>query len=302
VVAVSNASGAVIENISYSPLGEVITGGNTTRYEYEGKESDLVIGDTDFNARRYKPDFGIFEQPDSLIQNVHDPQNLNRYMFERGNSYNRVDPTGHIIWVLFGIIVGIGLLTGVLYMKSHPYTPENKLNYAAKAVAHAETAGIVAGLTSGYSASGPLVTYSAPSLLEIGLYGAGQSVIDQSIEGQSIDPGLVAQDTATSMLLSEIFSPAITRQGQIMPTQSVGNIYAMDTYYSTYASYLFNNMISSMSSDANAASSGGRSGGGNTGHWGENQYAYTDPNDYPEDPNGVCQAPPPPKPNPFRLT
>ena len=40
---------------------------------------------------------GIVCQPDTLIQNVYDPQSLNRYMFERGNPYNRVDPTGHVV-------------------------------------------------------------------------------------------------------------------------------------------------------------------------------------------------------------
>ncbi|MBN2052440.1 hypothetical protein JW756_02970, partial [Candidatus Woesearchaeota archaeon] len=103
-----------IENTSYSPLGEVLTGGNQTRYDYEGKESDSVIGDTDFNARRYKPDLGIFEQPDTLIQNVYDPQSLNRYMFERGNPYKNKDETGHfwqipvISGILFALYGGIG--------------------------------------------------------------------------------------------------------------------------------------------------------------------------------------------------
>ena len=38
-----------------------------------------------------------FSQPDTLIQNVYDPQSLNRYAFEGGNPWKNVDPSGHII-------------------------------------------------------------------------------------------------------------------------------------------------------------------------------------------------------------
>lgn len=41
------------------------------------------------------PSWGLFLQPDTLIPNTYDPQSLNRYMFERGNPYKNVDPTGH---------------------------------------------------------------------------------------------------------------------------------------------------------------------------------------------------------------
>lgn len=92
---VTDNSGTVVENTTYSPFGEVVEGGEATRYGYEGKEHDRVVGDTDFNFRKYKADWGIFTQPDTLIPNVYDPQKLNRYMFERGNPLKNVDPTGH---------------------------------------------------------------------------------------------------------------------------------------------------------------------------------------------------------------
>jgi len=34
-----------------------------------------------------------------LIQNVYDPQSLNRYAFERNNPYKNTDPTGHYAWL-----------------------------------------------------------------------------------------------------------------------------------------------------------------------------------------------------------
>jgi len=92
---ITNSSGKIIENSSYSPFGEILTSGNNSRYGYEGKEYDSKIGDMDFNARKYNPSTGLFSSPDTLIQNVYDPQSLNRYTFERGNPYKTVDPTGH---------------------------------------------------------------------------------------------------------------------------------------------------------------------------------------------------------------
>jgi len=95
VSVVSNSTGDVIENTIMTPFGEVLSGGTTTRYGYEGKEHDTIVGDTDFNFRKYKPEWALFLQPDSLIPDVYDPQELNRYMFERGNPYRHIDPTGH---------------------------------------------------------------------------------------------------------------------------------------------------------------------------------------------------------------
>jgi Concanavalin A-like lectin/glucanases superfamily len=44
VVAVTNSSGQVIERTSYSPTGEVLSGGRQSRFSYEGKESDTGLG------------------------------------------------------------------------------------------------------------------------------------------------------------------------------------------------------------------------------------------------------------------
>lgn len=96
--AVTNESGDVLEQTVYSPLGDIVSGGEVSRFSYESKEFDSVVGDFDFHFRKYKSDWGIFAQPDDRISNVYDPQNLNRYMFERGNSYRFVDENGHVFW------------------------------------------------------------------------------------------------------------------------------------------------------------------------------------------------------------
>ncbi len=92
---ITNASGAVIENTSYTPFGSIISGGTQSRYDYTGQEFDSVIGDYDYHARRYKSDWGKFLQPDTLLPNVYDPQQLNRYAYVRNNPWKNIDPSGH---------------------------------------------------------------------------------------------------------------------------------------------------------------------------------------------------------------
>jgi len=42
---VTDSSGTVIENTTYTPFGEVVEGGDSTRYDYTGQAFDDVIGD-----------------------------------------------------------------------------------------------------------------------------------------------------------------------------------------------------------------------------------------------------------------
>ena len=77
---VTDANGTVVENNYYSPFGEALTT-TSSRFTYEMKEYDNAVQDVDFHFRKYKPQWGKFTQPDTLIQNVYDPQSLNRYAF-----------------------------------------------------------------------------------------------------------------------------------------------------------------------------------------------------------------------------
>jgi len=117
---ITDSGGSAVENTSYTPYGVILTGGNESRYQYEGKEYDSSIGQYDFHFRGYKAEWGIFTQPDTLIQNVYDPQSLNRYAFERGNPYKYTDESGHafvtltslVMAAVFAVIAAYALMLG----------------------------------------------------------------------------------------------------------------------------------------------------------------------------------------------
>jgi hypothetical protein len=58
----------------------------------------------------------LFAQPDSIIPNVYDPQNLNRYSFERNNPLISRDDTGHFVFIddIIEIYIGSILVAYVL--------------------------------------------------------------------------------------------------------------------------------------------------------------------------------------------
>ena len=119
---ITNASGNLTEQSSYTPFGSQINSTIQSRYSYTGQEFDSVIGDYDYHARRYRADWGKFLQPDSVVKNPYNPQELNRYSYVNNNPWNRKDPTGHsgepltitieLIASIFGgpeLAIGLGL-------------------------------------------------------------------------------------------------------------------------------------------------------------------------------------------------
>ena len=91
---ITNSSGKIVESTSYSPFGEIISGGNLTRYDYTGQEFDTVVGDYDFDKRRYDSSKGQFTSPDPKIQNIFEPKSLNRYSYVANNPFKYIDPDG----------------------------------------------------------------------------------------------------------------------------------------------------------------------------------------------------------------
>jgi RHS repeat-associated protein len=79
----------------YYPYGQIRNGGTLdTDIGYTGQRNDPT-GLMYYNARYYDPYTGRFTQPDTIIPNPTNPQDLNRYSYVGNNPINYNDPTGH---------------------------------------------------------------------------------------------------------------------------------------------------------------------------------------------------------------
>jgi len=90
-----NSSGKLIEKTRYDPFGSELAGGNKSKYGYNGKEEDVTTGLLYYGARYYNPRLKRWTQADWIIQNLFDPQNLNRYSYVKNNPLKYIDPTGN---------------------------------------------------------------------------------------------------------------------------------------------------------------------------------------------------------------
>ena len=93
----TNQSGAVVENSTYYPYGQIRSGGTQSKYLYTGQENDPETNLDYYNSRYYNPSNMHFTQPDTVLPNVYDPQSLNRYSYVENNPLTYSDPSGHCI-------------------------------------------------------------------------------------------------------------------------------------------------------------------------------------------------------------
>jgi RHS repeat-associated protein len=108
----TNNSGTKVEETAYAPYGTMrsFTGTAVTNYRYTGKEIDPETNLYYYGARYYDPMMGRFITADSIVSDVYDPQDLNRYAYCRNNPMKYVDPDGHAadtVWDLINIGMGI---------------------------------------------------------------------------------------------------------------------------------------------------------------------------------------------------
>ncbi|HZX45184.1 MAG TPA: RHS repeat-associated core domain-containing protein, partial [Candidatus Nanoarchaeia archaeon] len=96
---ITDDRGGFVSRSGYMPFGEQIIGMGD-RYSFTGQEKDSETELMYYGARYYSPILGRFTQPDTLLQNVYDPQLLNRYSYARNNPLKYTDPSGHAIPVL----------------------------------------------------------------------------------------------------------------------------------------------------------------------------------------------------------
>jgi len=91
---ITNETGGVVEETTYLPFGDVNSGGEEETHLYTGKERDDT-GLYYYEARYYYAYMRQFVEPDTVIQDPYNPQNLNRYSYVLNNPYKYVDPSGN---------------------------------------------------------------------------------------------------------------------------------------------------------------------------------------------------------------
>lgn len=119
---VTDEKGDVVEETHYLPFGEVLEGGDS-RYLFTGQEKDKETSLNYYGARYYDSFSRHFTQPDTIIQNVYDPQSLNRYAYARNNPVKYVDPSGNIPllaipFIIGAISAGINLISQIVHGSS----------------------------------------------------------------------------------------------------------------------------------------------------------------------------------------
>lgn len=120
---VTDEEGEVIERVEYAPFGVPITA-NDQNYLYTGKELDST-GLMYYGARYYNPLHARFTQPDMVIADIYNPQNLNRYSYVLNNPYKYTDPNGNVIDTL----ADVGFIGWDIYDIWHD--PTSGTNWAA---------------------------------------------------------------------------------------------------------------------------------------------------------------------------
>ena len=90
-------SDAVTLSKSYDPYGNVIasTGSGTSIFAYTGEEGDQS-GLTYLRARYYASYLNQFIQPDSILPDLYQPADWNKYTYTLDNPINGTDPSGYI--------------------------------------------------------------------------------------------------------------------------------------------------------------------------------------------------------------
>jgi RHS repeat-associated protein len=110
---------------AYLPFGEIARqnscGTDTVTAKFTGKEYDEETSLYYFGARYYDPAIGRFLSPDTVLPSLTDGQTLNRYSYVRNNPIMYIDPTGHFLDFIGGVVTAV----------------ENSVQYVASAIEHA---------------------------------------------------------------------------------------------------------------------------------------------------------------------
>jgi RHS repeat-associated protein len=122
ILAITNATGGVVEKRLFDPWGEIkkVQNGAGTNLPkltffdrgYTGHEHLESVGLINMNARLYDPKLHRFLSPDTYIQDPYNTQNYNRYSYCWNNPTKHTDITGNFID--FGLSIAIAATVAAL--------------------------------------------------------------------------------------------------------------------------------------------------------------------------------------------
>ena len=210
---VTDGLGRTIQETDYRPFGSVLKGGGS-RFTFGGKEKDSS-GLMYFGARYYSPTFGKFTQPDTIIQDIYDPQSLNRYAYARNNPLSNIDPSGNFVLPLLAfplisgtITAGVDVIMQILYGRSifegtvrYGSTAKSFAIGAAAGLAAAGAGAAVGPALSGATGFTETVASGGATVAAVGMAGASaaqttsnvlngepitNNILDSSIAGAKI--------------------------------------------------------------------------------------------------------------------
>jgi len=283
IVATINSTGSVIDQNFYSPSGEITSSNNKSRYSYESKEFDSISKDTDFNARKYRPDWGIFITPDNQLYGIYSPQNLNRYTCDKNNFYKYEDKDGKNPFVIAAVI-GFAW-NSVYYMRTHE---GSGWSHVGNTMAY----GLAGAIEWGSAVSGPGGA---------GLGAAGGRAIERAVEGESVfsveagmdyfSSGIIAAGT---FKISQVILPQprmkLIKNPSSWFSSKTGQLFIADQFIENAISTPIiegkNRIINQIQSTSLTSILSKISSRTSRSH----RYAYNNPADYPNDPQGVCSA------------
>ena len=90
----TDAGGAQVSAMRYTPFGETRYGDAPTDFRFTGQREE-GFGLYDYGARFYSPGLGRFVSADVIVPEPGNSQNFNRYAYVDNNPLRYTDPTGH---------------------------------------------------------------------------------------------------------------------------------------------------------------------------------------------------------------
>ncbi|MBB5884357.1 hypothetical protein DYQ93_16665 [Xanthomonas sp. LMG 8992] len=109
-IAVTDASGNLIETSEYEPYGKLLNRPVTDGPGFTGHVQDAATGLTYMQQRYYDPVIGKFLSVDPVAANMNNGVNFNRYKYATNNPYKFIDPDGRsdVNYFYGGNFMGLG--------------------------------------------------------------------------------------------------------------------------------------------------------------------------------------------------